>query len=207
MTKENNDKRNENTDLIPDNALDTVETLLQVKKPNKKDKKLIKFHLLRLFGVPPQSAAKLSGYAKSYGYMLTKKYRNQPKIQQTLGRFIDGMPDDYRTLCKLRLPLVGELEGLALAEYAADPKLILSKPQILKQIKAGAGILSDEQQGSPQPVNINRIQIIMNQLHTGSEEQKAAIRAGFGFPAPGVPIDHEPVTDAEVLPTEDIIKE
>ena len=48
MTKEI-ENTNKITNLIPDNALDTVETLLQVKKPNKKDEKLIKFHLLRFF--------------------------------------------------------------------------------------------------------------------------------------------------------------
>ena len=65
----------------------------------------------------------------------------------------------------------------------------------------------DKRPSPPQTIKVGKIQILMNKLSNGTKEEKTAIEAGLGLSVPGVPIGGEPVTDAEVLPTEEIIKE
>ena len=140
MTKKTK-KTKETTDLVPINPMESVEVLMNTKEYLPKDEKLIRFHLLRMFGVPIQSSAKIAGYSEQYGYNLVEKYKNQDKPRRTLERFVSTMPGDYKNLCKLRLPQIAQIEAKVLDEYALDPKLAIDKPQMLKHIKQSSGAL------------------------------------------------------------------
>ena len=168
MTKKKSETKeliNTNKDLINIEVQDTIEAILTARKPSKKNEKWLKFHLLRMFGIDTQLSAKIAGYNSQYGYKLIEKYRNTPKIRHTLEAFVNSMPDDYRLMCKLRLPQVAEIERKALAEYQDKPKLAIDKPALLKQVKQGAGVLVDDDRPAIQFINVERLQQHMLQVH------------------------------------------
>ena len=166
---ENNDKNNiKNNKLITTDASeidpDIEEVVCNVigqKNGNRKQK----FHLYRMFNLPIRTCAILAGNNKDYGYKLVAEYRKSPKIRHTIEQIINDMPEAYRSLCKMRLVQIGEIEGRTLAEYKDQPKLAIHKPQLLKQVKQGAGVLSDDERTAPTFVNIERVRNLMLQAH------------------------------------------
>lgn len=165
-------KSNDVEKIIDESALETVEAILSAKKHDDKHKKWLKFHLLRMFNVPTQLSAKIAGYHENYGYRLLNKYRNQPKIRESLKRFINDLPDDYRNVCALRLPQVAAIEGKVLQKYEKDPKLAIDKPQLLKQIKQGAGIdLHEGQTPTVGTININVAKQIQTMIKQDMESK------------------------------------
>ena len=63
-------KTKETKDLVEIDPIDTVNAILDNSKTSKKDKKQLKFHMLRFFGLPIKSCAKLAGYTHTYGNKL-----------------------------------------------------------------------------------------------------------------------------------------
>jgi hypothetical protein len=75
------------------------------------------------------------------------------------------MPEAYRNVCKMRLAQISEIEGAVLQEYQDNPQKAIDKPQLLKQIKQGAGALSDDDKPAPTFVNIKYCQNMMLKAH------------------------------------------
>jgi hypothetical protein len=118
-----------------------------------------------MFNLPIRTCAILAGYNKDYGYKLVAEYRKSPKIRHTIEQIINDMPEQYKAICKLRLVEVADIEGKAMAEYQENPKLAIHKPQLLKQVKQGAGVLSDDERPAPNIVNIESVQNLMIKAH------------------------------------------
>ena len=161
---------------LPIDVQDTIETLMAVNKPKKKDEQIIRFHLLRMFGVDTRTSAKLAGYNAVYGYKLVEKYRNDNTVRHTVEKFVSNIPDDYRSLCKLRLINIAEIEGKALAEYDKDPKLAINKPHLLKQLKQAGGVDLNDQVPAPrvQTVEIGALNVFWSNAIGADEPEKIA---------------------------------
>jgi hypothetical protein len=163
------DKNNcKNLELVPSDVAgidpDIEEVVCNVIGQKKGSRKQ-KFHLYRMFNLPIRTCAILAGYNKDYGYKLVAEYRKSPKIRHTIEQIINEMPEAYRSVCKLRLAEVAEIEGCALREYKGNPKLAIHKPQLLKQVKQGAGVLGDDEQRPVPIINIKSVQNLMVKAH------------------------------------------
>ena len=140
---------------------EVVSNVIEQRKGSKKHK----FHLYRMFNLPIRTCAILAGYNKDYGYKLVAEYRNTPEIRHTVEQIINDMPEAYRGVCKMRLVQISEIEGAALREYQDTPQKAIDKPQLLKQIKQGAGVLADDDKPATFFVNIEKMQAIMRGCH------------------------------------------
>ena len=118
-----------------------------------------------MFNLSIRICAILAGYNKDYGYKLVEEYRKSPKIRHTIEQIINDMPEAYRSVCKMRLVQIAEIEGKAVAAYRDNPKLAINKPALLKQVKQGAGILSDDERPAPTFINIESAHNLMLQVH------------------------------------------
>lgn len=158
---------------------DTVEAILSANKPEKKDEKLLRFHLYRMFGVPTQLSAKIAGYNDNYGYMLIKKYRNDTKHRHMVEKFVSRMPDDYRTICRLMLPDIAEAEMGAVRKYKEDPDILIRHPQLAKAIKQGAGVDLNEAPAQPKvtTINVKEIRMIHASLNPNEKVKPQIIDA------------------------------
>ena len=144
------------TDLVPQSELDSIFTELTKAKKNTKQSI---FYLYWLFGFPVKSCADKAGYAESYGYKLVEKYKKVPKLRQSVDQILNMFPERYRSVCKLRLPQIAEIEGKALQEYENKPKLAIQKPALLKQVKQAGGIdLGEPDTAKPITINIKSIE-------------------------------------------------
>ena len=135
-----NKNGNKIRNIINPDIEEVVSNVIEQKKGSRKHK----FHLYRMFDLPIRTCAILAGYNKDYGYKLVAEYQNSPKIRYTIEKTINNMPEAYRSVCKMRLAQIAEIEGKAMSEYKDNPKLAIDKPQLLKQVKQGAGVLSKE---------------------------------------------------------------
>ena len=150
--------RNKSKALIPvDVADEVVSNVLRHKGGESRDK----YFLYRILGIPPRIAASLCNYNEDYGYKLDKKYRNDLNLRARIEQITGSIPEQYKSLCKLRLVDIAEIEGKALAEYKQDPKLAISKPQLIKQLKQGAGVLADDDIKPSPVVNIKEARNLM----------------------------------------------
>jgi hypothetical protein len=129
-----------------------------------------KYFLFRILGLSPQIAAKACDYHPDYGYKLDKKFRNDHNLRSLAEKITGSIPEQYKALCKLRLVDVAEIETRALAEYKDNPKLAIDKPQLLKQVKQGAGVVGDDDSRPLNVVNIAQIQAIVHQKHVESRK-------------------------------------
>jgi hypothetical protein len=148
----NSNDNNEITDLVPHDALDDIFTALTKEQ---KDKKRMTFYLYWLFGFPIKTCSKLSGYSESYAYNLVHDYKKKPNLRHKVDEVLNMFPERYKSFCKLRLPQIAEIEGLALGAYSDDPKLAIRQPQLLKQIKQAGGVDLNEMPDPKKPATIN----------------------------------------------------
>jgi hypothetical protein len=118
-----------------------------------------------MFNLPIRTCAILAGYNKDYGYKLVEEYRKSPEIRQTVEQIINDMPEAYRSVSKMQLVQIAEIEGKELAEYKANPRPAIDKPHLLKQVKQGAGVLSDDERPAPTFINIEGVRNLMLQAH------------------------------------------
>jgi hypothetical protein len=166
MTKDIVETNNGTEELIDPAIEEVIDNVITLKKGSKKQR----FHIYRMFNLPIITCAKLAGYKPSYGYQLVREYRNNPKVAQGVERILSDMPEAYRSVCRLRLAQVSDIEGKALDEYADDPKLAIEKPQLLKAVKAAAGVEFGEKD-DVQPITINiksieKVQVAMADVLT-----------------------------------------
>ena len=155
-------KSNEKEELIPlDVAEEVVAGVLNEKKGSRQEK----YFLYRILGLPPGLSATLCNYNKDYGYKLDKKFKEDLNLRARIGRITGQIPEQYKALCELRLVDVAEIEGKAMAEYKENPKLAIDKPQLLKQVKQGAGVLSEDDRPAPNIINIKYLQNVMRSVH------------------------------------------
>lgn len=151
---------------------DTVDEVIAEIISKSGDKKTDKFLLLWLFGFSAKAAALSAGYAKSYAESGVQARLKTPKLRQRLDEITQVMPEKYRSLCRLRLIDVFEIEEEVLKVMKDKPELAMKHPQLLRQIKQSSGALADEGQ-PPQPINIETLQIIQqNQLTTCEDRLK-----------------------------------
>jgi Predicted Zn-dependent protease (DUF2268) len=184
MAKEINDNETgQITDIVPENELDNLFTELT---KDKKDRKQSTFYLYWLFGFPVKTCADKAGYAESYGYKLVEKYKKLSKTRHTVDEILNMFPERYKSVCKLRLPQIAQIEGKGLQEYENNPRLVIDKPQLLKQIKQGAGALQDD--GHPK-LNFSLFAVnarnLMIEMDTGAKT-----------------ITDDNITDAELIDTD-----
>ena len=166
MTKDIVETNNENTELIDPTIEEVIDNVITLKKGSKKQR----FHMYRMFNLPIKTCAKLSGYKPSYGYQLVREYRDNPNVARRVQQIISDMPEAYRSICRLRLAQVSDIEGKALEEYEDNPKLAIDKPQLLKQVKQAGGVDLGET-GTEKPLTINiekieRVQLAITDMLT-----------------------------------------
>jgi hypothetical protein len=151
-----------NKELIPiDMAEEVVTNVLR----SHKDDRQAKFFLYRICGLPPRISARLCNYNEDYGYKLDRKFREDQNLRSRIEQITGSIPEQYKALCKLRLVEVADIEGKAMVEYKNNPKLAIDKPQLLKQVKQGAGVLSDDERPAPTCINIEAVQNLLFQIH------------------------------------------
>ena len=113
-----------------------------------------------------KQAAEDVGISNSYGHKINRLWAEDPKFRTRIMRKLDKYPDDYKDACKVLLPTVLKTEVMGLKAMQDDPTLAVKHPQLLRQVKQGAGIKLD---GDPptvtQKINIEAIQtMIFNSL-------------------------------------------
>jgi ASC-1-like (ASCH) protein len=113
-----------------------------------------------------KQAAEGVGISNSYGHKINKLWAEDPKFRSRIMRKLDKYPDDYKDACKVMLPTVLKTEAKGLQAMQDNPELAVKHPQLLKQIKQGAGIKFDEElHPVTQNINIEAIQtMIFNSL-------------------------------------------
>lgn len=131
----------------------------------------MKFFLYWMLGCSPKGAAKTVGYTRDWGYKLLHQYKNDKKgiLREKVSRFLDVFPEQYKSVCKLRLAQVANIEGKALDLYEESPQLAIDKPGMLKQVKQGAGVLEES---IPTVPTLNLIEIRAHVKHTYVEGTK-----------------------------------
>ena len=117
ITNNNIKNKDLTKDITEKDIIEVVENIVNTKQGTREHK----FHLYRMFNLPIQTCAALSGYNENYGYRLSKKYQNDANVRHRVEKIISDMPEAYRNVCKLRLIKVSEIEGKALQEYDDDP--------------------------------------------------------------------------------------
>lgn len=149
-------------DQIDPGVEEIVHNVATIKGSTKKQR----FHMYRMFNLPIKTCAKLAGYSNEYGYQLVREYKYNPKVRHSVEQILSDMPEAYRSICKLRLPQIAEIEGKALLEYDNDPRLAIDKPQLLKQVKQAGGVDLSEQAPPPKAptINIREIRLIHQDL-------------------------------------------
>ena len=140
------------------------EVVTNVLRDNKDDRQA-KYFLYRICGLSPRISSRLCNYNEDYGYKLDRKFREDLNLRTRIEQITGVIPEQYKALCKLRLIEVADIEGKAMAEYLENPKLAIDKPQLLKQVKQGAGVLSDDEGPANTFINIEKIQALMLQAH------------------------------------------
>lgn len=159
------EKSNNVKDIVDSEVVDEVIAELVT---DSKDKQLDKFLLLWLLGFSAKAAALSAGYSQSYSESGVQRRLKTPKLRERIEEITSVMPEKYRSLCRLRLTDVAEVEGEVLKEMKLNPNKAIRNPQVLKQIKQSAGALADESQ-PPQSIHIETLQVIQqNQLSTMS---------------------------------------
>ncbi len=151
MTDKTTDLTNIDNDLIAAEAERIVRNVAIYKGSTRKQC----FYMYRMFNLPINLCAKLSGYKPGYGYQLNRELKTDPKVRRSVERILSDMPEAYRSICKLRLAQVANIEGKGLVEYDDNPKLAIDKPQLLRQIKQGAGVDLNAQGAPAKPTTIN----------------------------------------------------
>ena len=130
------------------------------------------FYLYMFFGLPIKTCAKLAGYQLNYAYKLVQKYKHNAITRERLSEITNLFPEQYKSICKLRLAEMADIEGAALNEYRRDPKLAIDRPALLKQIKQGAGVLTDDAIPGAQMVNIEKLMVLQNIMRGGDLPNK-----------------------------------
>jgi hypothetical protein len=157
------DEKNSNkiSNVIDPDIEEAVTTVLCGKGGNRRDK----YFLFRILGIPPRIAARVCNYNEDYGYKLNRKFREDQNLRTHIEQITGQMPEQYKALCRLRLVDVAEIEGKALSEYKDNPNKAIDKPQLLKQVKQGAGVLADDEINAPRMINIEHANNLMFQIH------------------------------------------
>jgi hypothetical protein len=151
MTDETTDLANIDNNLINPEVEEIVHNVATIKGSTKKQR----FHMYRMFNLPIKTCAKLAGYSDEYGYQLVREYKYNPKVRHSVEQILSDMPEAYRSVCRIRLPQIANIEGKALQEYENDPKLAIDKPQLLKQVKQAGGVDLNEHVQPPKAPTIN----------------------------------------------------
>jgi len=150
------------TDIVPQDELDEIFTELTRQDPKSKQ---YKFYLYYLFGFPIKTCANKAGYAESTGYAMVQKYKKQPKLRHKVDQILNMFPEQYRAICKLRLPQIAEIEGKSLDEYEKKPRLAIDKPQLLKQLKQAGEVDLGEPTAPPKAtINVKELRVFMKQF-------------------------------------------
>jgi hypothetical protein len=157
------------TDIVPEDELDNIFSTLIDKDPKGKQ---YKFYLYYLFGFPIKTCAKTAGYAESTGYAMVQKYKRQSKLRARVDEILGMFPEKYRSVCRMRLPQVAEIEAKALNVLEADPKLAIRQPQLLRQVKQGGGVDLGEPAAPPRPtaINLNVVAIFWAEVFAEDDE-------------------------------------
>jgi hypothetical protein len=72
-------------------------------------------------------------------------------------------------MCKARLLELSRIEGQAIEEYRKDPKLLIDKPQLAKQVKQAAGVLLGEDIRQVIPlINIEEMRVLIKSKIDGT---------------------------------------
>lgn len=132
------------------------------------------------------------GHTKDTGYVL-KRLKYSELLRVNLAKVRQHNAEVFSRCVVPRA--IKEVEA-ALKDRKMDRKDKLKYAKLALDKEFGH---EDKRPTPPQTINVNRLQILMNKLSVGTEEEKAAITAGLGLSVPGVPIAREPVTDAEIL--------
>ncbi len=157
---------NDITQIVDSEVVDqVVAEILTTSKDEKRDK----FILLWLLGHNMKAAALSAGYSQSYSESgVQKAMRDSSNLRERIEQITSVMPEKYKSLCRLRLGDVAEIEGKALKLMKDSPDKAIRSPQLLRQLKIGAGVIGDDAVPVQPAINIGAIQIYLaKQLEAG----------------------------------------
>jgi len=154
---------------ISDKAVQTIIGNVIGQKQTDKQVQCIMYWLL---GLAPRSAAKAVGYSPEHTYKILSLYKNDKKgaLREKVSRFLDVFPEQYKSICRLRLGQVASIEGKALDLYEEKPQLAIDKPSMLKQVKQGAGVLEESVPAVP-VINLTEIRTYVKQTYIDGVKQ------------------------------------
>jgi hypothetical protein len=152
---------NNNEELKPvlteDEKSEIVGNIISAKMFRKK----ASFFLYWIFGINRKKSAELAGYKPTYADKLVANYRKDRETRTLLEKVFDEFPEKYRMLCKARLVELAKIEEGALAEYAANPRLAIKHPSLLKHLKVAGGVLPQDDFVRPMDIDIGSIQLLI----------------------------------------------
>jgi hypothetical protein len=130
----------------------------EITDPN--DERETIFINLLVGGFSPHQAALKAGYSKSYASSgVYQKLKKSERLQTKIMQAGPMLARSYRRFTQAALPEIAEIEANALGEYRKDPKLAITRPALLKQVKIAAGVLNDDQRPPTPKINIGKLQI------------------------------------------------
>jgi len=168
------EKSNDITDIVnPDDIDEVMAGVLTTSNDKRRDK----FILYWLLCYNMKTAALSAGYRQSYAESgIQKTMRDSPILRERIEKITSVMPEKYKTLCRMRLPDVAEVEGGVIKLMKDDPEMAMKHPQVLKQMKQAAGVLVDETIPAP-TINIKTLQILQQTNLRECESRLAELEA------------------------------
>jgi len=120
------------------------------------------YFMYRAFDLPQVVCEQLAGYAEGVGTRLEKRYKESPEVRSRIDNldFLGG----YRKLLRSWLPDMARIDSGIINEYLNDPKLAIDKPQALKQLKQGAGVVFEPEAPKQQIIAIESLRIMQGMI-------------------------------------------
>ena len=104
----------------------------------------------KILKYPVRQSTEDVGISVAYGHKINRMWDTDPKFRSRIMKKLDAYPDDYKDACKVLLPTILKTEIKGLEAMNDNPELAVKHPQLLKQMKMGAGIDLNE---TPAPVS------------------------------------------------------
>jgi hypothetical protein len=133
---------------------DVLTSLLETMKLSK----VIRIGLLAAGGYSSKAIAELVQSPESYVRRCKIRCRKHPPTVSKFAETVAGLPEWFSTTQQSLLPGLAAAQGLAVAEYVKNPKLLIDKPQLAKTIATQAGVKSEDSRPVFVQINLAAIQ-------------------------------------------------
>ena len=116
-----------------------------------------------MMGLNSKVLANAANCTRTYVNQSIAFFKNSKKSRERAAKILADMPSWYKELCRNRLPAIAEAEARAIEVYLKKPEKLIEKPSLARQIKAAAGVVTEED-ASPPTVNIREVRNLMIQM-------------------------------------------